>query len=231
MLNVFLINPKAGKGKVAAQLSSQIAEYFERNGGEYKIVYTSGEGDATIKTKEICSENSPVNVFACGGDGTTYEVLNGIMGYNDANLGIIPCGSGNDFVKYFKDKNAFLDIENQISGEIVKLDVIKMDDKYALNSCSVGMDAMVADNVRLFKKLPISASLAYIFSLVYTAFKKFNTKFDIAIDGQHIGKIPCLFAVCANAPFYGGGFKCAPLANPADEKLDFSIMLEKIFLA
>lgn len=227
MVNIFIINPKAGKGKDAIELVKNITTYFEKNGGNYKILYTSKQGDATKLAQQVCRENAYVNVFACGGDGTTYEVLNGIIGFNNVSMGIIPCGTGNDFIKFFDDRNAFLDIVNQLSGETVQLDVIKMGERVALNSCSVGMDAMVADNVRLFKKLPISASMAYIFSVVYTAFKKFNSSLELTIDGEKIGKIPCLFAVCANAPYYGGGFKCAPLASPGDGKLDFSIIESK----
>lgn len=224
MFHVFIINPKAGKGRESKKLVTKIVAYFKTHGGAYKIVNTQKEGDATALARKICAENDRVNVYACGGDGTTYEVLNGLIGCDNAHLGVIPCGSGNDFIKYFKQREAFWDLENLISGEVVPLDVIRMGDRVAINSCSVGMDAMVADHVRYFKKLPISASLAYILSCVYTAFKKFNSDLEIHIDGRALGKIPCLFAVCANAPFYGGGFQCAPMACPGDGKLDFSII-------
>lgn len=224
MFHVFIVNPKAGKGRDAKRLVAEIVAYFKAHGGRYKIVNTQKEGDATALARQICAENDQVNVYACGGDGTTYEVLNGIIGCNNVNLGIIPCGSGNDFVKYFADPAAFLDLENLLHGEIVPLDVIRMGDRVAVNSCSVGMDAMVADHVRYFKKLPISASLAYKLSCVYTAFKKFRNDLEITIDSHKFGKIPCLFAVCANAPFYGGGFCCAPTACPGDGKLEYSII-------
>ena len=224
MFHVFIVNPKAGKGRDARRLVTEIVAYFKAHGGRYKIVNTQKEGDATALARQICAENDQVNVYACGGDGTTYEVLNGIIGCNNVNLGIIPCGSGNDFVKYFEDPAAFLDLGNLLHGEIVPLDVIRMGDRVAVNSCSVGMDAMVADHVRHFKKLPISASLAYKLSCVYTAFKKFRNDLEITIDGRKLGKIPCLFAACANAPFYGGGFRCAPTACPGDGKLEYSII-------
>lgn len=227
MLHVFIINPHAGKGKDAVKLTEKIKEYFKKCGGEYKILLTQKSGDATVFARKFCSDNAPVNLFACGGDGTTNEVLNGMLGCKNANLGIIPCGSGNDFIKYFAQRDAFLDLENQLEGTVVSLDAIKMGEHVAVNSCSVGLDAMVADNVRLFKKLPISASLAYIFSCVYTAFKRFNCNLKISIDGNPLGKVSCLFAVCANAPFYGGGFKCAPTACPGDGKLNFSILQSK----
>lgn len=224
MFNAFIINPNAGKGRAARILINKIKSFFTENGGDYEIFQTEKEGDATKIARRLCNEQENVNIFACGGDGTTFEVLNGLVGYKNANLGIIPCGSGNDFVKYFNGREAFGDLHEQMSGSPVTLDLIKMNDLYSLNSCSVGMDAMVADNVRLFKKLPISAGLAYILSVGYTAFKKFDSLFDITIDGRSLGKTDCLFAVCANAPYYGGGFKCAPDACPGDNKLNYSII-------
>ncbi|MBQ7288382.1 MAG: diacylglycerol kinase family lipid kinase [Clostridia bacterium] len=224
MLHAFIVNPAAGKGKESKILIEKIAAFFKEHSGNYKILTTDKEGDATVLTRQVCQENKEVTVFACGGDGTTFEVLNGVVGCKNARLGIIPCGSGNDFIKYFGDRAAFLDLDNQLRGDTVALDAIKIGERFAINSCSVGMDAMVADNVRFFKKLPISAGLAYILSSVYTVFKKFNSELEITIDGQYLGKTPCFFAVCANAPFYGGGFKCAPTACPGDGKLEFSIL-------
>ena len=220
-----IVNNGAGTGSAVA-VWKETKEYLQENGISYNAYLTRYEKHAVKLAGQICGKipEGPIYLLVVGGDGTINEVLNGIIGCNNVNLGIIPCGSGNDFVKYFEDPAAFLDLGNLLHGEIVPLDVIRMGDRVAVNSCSVGMDAMVADHVRHFKKLPISASLAYKLSCVYTAFKKFRNDLEITIDGRKLGKIPCLFAACANAPFYGGGFRCAPTACPGDGKLEYSII-------
>ena len=80
----------------------------------------------------------------CGGDGTLYEVVNGAYGYPNCEVAVIPLGSGNDFVRLFGTKEQFCNVEAQVTGIPVELDVIKCGDKIAINQCSMGMDAEVA---------------------------------------------------------------------------------------
>ncbi len=225
MKSFFIINPNAGKGKVAAQMIEKIKTYFKNNGGEYEILQTTAEGDATnLARRAALSTVDTVNIFACGGDGTSCEVLNGLVGYPHVQMGVIPCGTGNDFLKYFQSIEPFFDVEAQVNGTAFPIDIIKAGERYALNQCSIGMDATVADNVRLFKKLPVSSSMAYNISVGYTFFQKLGAELEINIDGKDFGKSNCLFAVCANAPYYGGGYKSAPFAKPNDGKLDYCIV-------
>ena len=84
---------------------------------------------------------------------------------------------------------------------------------------------MVCENTDMFKKIPmISSSLAYTMAIPYTLFQPFKNKLDFVIDGKEMSGIPSLFAVIANAPYYGGGYMCAPCANPSDRKLNYSII-------
>ncbi len=225
MKNVFIINPNAGKGKKARAIIEKIKAYFAANGGEYEILETQAAGQATDLARQSAQTTvDAVRIYACGGDGTACEVLNGLVGYPYVEMGLIPCGTGNDFLKYFDSTDPFSDVEAQVKGTAFPVDIIKAGERYALNQCSIGMDATVADNVRLFKKLPVSSSMAYNMSVAYTFFQKMGAELDITIDGEYIGKSNCLFAVCANAPYYGGGYKSAPFAKPNDGKLDYCIV-------
>ncbi len=225
MKNVFIINPNAGKGKKAKQLIEMVKAYFAQNGGEYQILETQAAGQATELARQAAqSTDQPIRIYACGGDGTACEVLNGLVGFAHVEMGLVPCGTGNDFLKYFDSTEPFMNVEAQVKGTAFPLDIIKAGERYALNQCSIGMDATVADNVRLFKKLPVSSSMAYNMSVAYTFFQKLGAELDITVDGQNLGKSNCLFAVCANAPYYGGGYKSAPNAKPNDGKLDYCIV-------
>lgn len=227
MRYVFFINPTAGKGKGPETLIPAIKSYF-KDRQDYEIIVTKAAGDAKFRAREIAERGEEVTLFACGGDGTFYEVLNGACGYSCVSFGVIPCGSGNDFLKFFGPNQDFLDIAAQIEGKALPMDAIKTDDGYCMNLCNLGMDAVVADNMRHFKRIPfVSGSLAYKLAIVKVFLGKLGQKAKVWVDDKLIGTYDCLFAVCANGPVYGGGYKSAPSANPMDGKLNW-LIVEKI---
>ncbi len=228
MKQVFFINPAAGKGKGPETLRPLIEQYFKGKDDEVKIIITESVGDAEEKARLEAQTGEEANFYACGGDGTFFEVLNGAYGYSNVNLGVIPCGSGNDFLKFFSSREPFADIAAQAKGKAVPMDVIKVDDKYCINICSLGMDAVVADGMSRFKRLPfVSGGMAYKLSVVKTLLGKIGQKAKITVDGEELGTFDCLFAVCANGPVYGGGYTSAPNADPMDGRLEW-LVVEKI---
>lgn len=225
MRYVFLINPVAGKGKGPAVLVPAIEEYFEGKDAEYKIIITSAPDDARLRAREEAMKGDEVTVFACGGDGTAFEALNGVYGFENAHLGVIPCGSGNDFLKLFDSAEPFSDVSAQLEGTAVDIDIIKADDVCCMNICSLGMDAVVADSMTRFKNLPlVSGSMAYKLAIVKTFLGKLGTKVRVKVDETDLGIIDSLFAVCANGTTYGGGYKSSPKANPFDAKLEWLVV-------
>ena len=223
MRNIFIINPNAGKGAYQKELISLL----DKHGIKY--YETTRAGEATDIAKTEAQKGDELHIFSCGGEGTNYEVINGIFGFDNVSLGIVPCGSGNDFLKFFGDKGPFLDLDAQLSGKLCYVDLIEViadgNSYYGINSCSAGMDAMVCENADKFKKWRgVSGKMAYMLGVVQTFFLPFGKKIDFTIDGKPHNNIPSLFAVCANAPYYGGGYKCAPSANPASAKLNYSII-------
>ncbi len=225
MKYIFYINPVAGKGKAQDKIIDSIKSYFADKNEDVKIHITTSIGDAQANAKCEAETGEIIRMFACGGEGTVFEVLNGIAGYDNVELGVIPCGSANDFLKFFDSRDNFLNIDEQINGETVEMDLIKAGDKYCLNGCSVGMDAVVARDMSIFKKWPlVSGSLAYNLAIVKTFLGKLGIAADISVDGEAPQRKNCLFAVIANAPYYGGGYKGAPEAVPYDNKLDFTLV-------
>ena len=226
MKYVFIINPTAGKGVKQQPFADSVKKYFDMQGGDYEIYFTSAQGDAKKQARLLAESGEELRIYACGGEGTAFEVLNGVIGFDNVSLGVVPCGSANDFITYFSDRELFLDVPALVNGEELVIDVIKSGENYAINSCSVGMDAMVAANMSKFKRWPlVSGKMAYVIALVYTLFSKIGVNLKVTIDnGIKTIKRKALFAVVANAPYYGGGFYPTPDAKPFDCELDYSVV-------
>ena len=223
MKYLFIINPVAGKGNLQKNIFKEIHECFEDFDCDYDIYITKASGDAKRIANTAAKTGEEISVFACGGEGTVFEVLNGIVGFSNVKLGVIPCGSANDFLKYFNDSSPFSDILEQVKGTAVPTDIIKANDYYCLNGCSVGMDAVVARDMSIFKRWRgVSGPMAYKLAVLKTFLGKIGVSINLSVDGEKFTKEECLFAVIANAPYYGGGYKSAPKANPFDNMLDFT---------
>ena len=224
MRYVFIVNPVAGKGKGPGTVVPKINEYF-KNGENYTVYVTSYKGEAREIAELQAKTGDDVRIFACGGEGTFFETLNGVVGYDNVEIGVIPCGTANDFLKCFGKKELFFDIPEISEGEAVELDLIKADDLYCINQCSVGMDAIVAERMQKFKKIPfVNGKTAYTLAIIKLFLGKIGLDLNIKIDDKIEIKKNCLFAVCANGPVYGGGYTSAPYATPFDGKLDFTIV-------
>ena len=222
MKYLFIINPVAGKGTGQQGIIDAVREYF-KDREDFEIYLTKAAGDAKKKARDAAESGEEISVFACGGEGTVFETLNGIVGFDNVRLGVIPCGSANDFLKFFPDSKPFSDIAEQIDGTAVPTDIIKANEHYCLNGCSVGMDAVVARDMSIFKGWRgVSGSMAYKLAVLKTFLGKIGVTVDLSVDGGEKKRENCLFAVIANAPYYGGGYKSAPDADPFDNVLDFT---------
>ena len=144
MKYVFIINPNSGKKELKDSLLNDLEKYKEKL--DYEIYISKKEKDATLYVDDYCKKNKEDIIFvACGGDGTINEVVNGAINHRNAIVTCYPCGSGNDFVKIYGGKEKFLNLENILSGIETKIDVMKVNDKYAVNVTNFGYDAEVCD--------------------------------------------------------------------------------------
>lgn len=225
MKHVFIINPAAGKGKASVEIRPAIEKYCKENSLDCLIHVTSAAYEAIEFVHGIAKTGEHTRFYACGGDGTLYEVVNGAFGFPNAEVAVIPLGSGNDFVRLFGTKEQFLDIDAQVKGTATELDVIKCGERIAINQCSMGFDAEINAKQSSFKKLPfMKGESAYMASMLYCFFKKLNNIFTITVDDNEPFTQNTLFCVAGNSRWYGGGFKAAPLALPDDGLLDFIIV-------
>ncbi len=224
MKHVFIINPAAGKGK-ALGLVPIIRDYFKGKPDKYVIKITEYPGHATKIAREYANSGT-CRIYSIGGDGTVNEIVNGMAG-TKASLGVIPAGSGNDFIRSIHGEYQSSDIvSDTIRGQERSIDLARANGKYFINISSIGFDADVVYNAQKFKRLPyIPGSMAYLFSLIYTIFKNKISEVKVTIDNQEIS-LKILLAAVANGRFYGGGMLPAPAAALDDGLLDICLVRE-----
>ena len=234
MKHIFIMNPAAGKGTIFHQLIDEIHKVCDRRKVDYDIHITERMADATDFVKETCKSSSDtVRFYACGGDGTIKEVASGMIGFDNAELGIIPMGTGNDFVKNFEHSEKFFDIDAQLDGETRKIDLLKYNKKYAINLINIGFDCEIAKQAALNRRsVFIPSKLAYTAGIVQkitqlgTALVHGKVYFDGVSHKGNTHQI-CVFA---NGSFYGGGYHSAPAARFDDGIIDCCVV-RKVTLA
>lgn len=220
MKHIFIINPVAGKGNAQEKLKKTIHLEFKDKEVDYEVYVTKFKGDIESFIANKCKENVQTVFYACGGDGTLHEVINAAYKYKNASIGVIPVGSGNDFIKNFINHGNFSDINSQIEGESIELDLIKVNNVYAATVLNIGLDADVAFNMHKFKRIPfIKGSTSYYLSILYCLFSKLGKYIEVKTDSTAF-KGSFLIGVAANGQYYGSGYKCAPKAKINDGILD-----------
>ncbi len=231
--HLFVLNPASGVKDLTKKLIQHINGLNHTE--PYDIYVTDAPGAAERECAEYLRNHTDefVRVYSCGGDGTLSEVANGVYrsGNKNCAVGIVPIGSGNDFVRSFDiAPERFRSFPALMNGDILDVDLLLARDtegseKVSLNIVSVGFDAATAKGQKDFKKLPlVSGGMAYKMSLVKCLFTKMKNYFTVLVDGETMGKAgtgPYLFAIAANGKFYGGGFKAAPFSDLRDGMIDF----------
>ena len=216
---LFIINPAAGQGKTAG-LFSTLKSRLEKQGANFDFRITRVPGDAIGFAREG-AEWGFTHIISVGGDGTSHEVVKGLMG-TSAIFGTIPSGSGNDFPKAAGvPLDPMQALDTLFSGGIRSVDVGKLGDKYFINGLGIGLDGAVSHR---FKKLKFfRGQLGYVLGAVQEAmtFEGFVTGVKIG-DWEYSGRL--LLAGASNGMFQGGKFKLAPEADVGDGLLDFHII-------
>lgn len=223
MKHYFILNSKAGKGKHAQETEERIRTACIGAGVDYEVYHTKGVGDATVFVRSIISrsEELPARFYACGGDGTFGEVVCGAAGAEGVSVGVIPIGTGNDFVRNFGPRERFFDISAQLEGSVEQIDLLRCNDAYAINMINVGFDCEVVKKTLKLKKNPlIPSSLAYIAGVVTTLIRKPGVVARVICDGEDMGERKMLLTTFANGAFCGGGFNSNPRALLCDGKID-----------
>ena len=235
MRNIFIINPKAGKGSGLDRLADTIRSTAQERNVPVELYRTRAAGDAEEYVRSICrgEEDEPLRFFACGGDGTFNEVLNGACGCARAEIGVVPIGTGNDFARNFPQAGDFLDIGAQLSGRTEECDAIRYSGeidgrpqtRWCANMFNIGFDCNVVDMTARLKQVPLVAgSLAYVLAVLVILIRKKGANLKIELDGESCFDGPLLLSSLANGKFCGGGMKSPPAARTDDGRMDINII-------
>lgn len=234
MLHYFIINPTAGKHSSSENIESELKRIFKNRSDHFETYTTTSENDATVQIRKICEKrklnqipNEHIRFYACGGDGTCFECVNGVVGQKDVSLAILPVGSCNDFLKTFPDLD-FSDLESLVNGKAEPIDILKANDSYLLNVCNIGYDAKVNYDCVMTRGRYKTIKQAYRHALIKNLMKPLGDKVKVVDEnGDVLFEGKSLLLALGNGQYYGGGYRCTPLANVQDGLIEFS-MIKKV---
>ena len=224
MKHLFIINPAAGSRDRTDYYREIITKTCDSRGLTYEIAVSAAPGDCRRLARQAAETGEDVRLYACGGDGTLNEVASGAAGFPNAAVTVFAGGSGNDFVKLFDDPDAFRDLEKLLDCREQEFDLIRCNDDYSVNICSVGLDARIGTEVSNYKRIPLlSGFAAYAASAVVNVIRRVHEHYVVEIDGEVFDGEQTLICAC-NGRYYGGGFNPVPDADPTDGLMDVLVI-------
>ena len=219
----FIVNPAAGKGKLADLVVEKIKSSVRAKTEDVRIYLTKCVGDAAEYVKRV-ADGGEHSFFACGGDGTLCEVANGIMSLDCRDrvyLGTVPAGTGNDFVRNFTSTDNFFDIDAQLEATSMDIDLIGCNDMYSVNMVNIGFDCeVVCKKEELQAKRLVPNGLSYVAGLAVTLIKKPGVKCRISFDGGEKEERDLLLTTYGNGEFCGGGFHSNPRSAVNNKRIN-----------
>ncbi|MGB5417975.1 diacylglycerol/lipid kinase family protein [Algibacter sp.] len=225
-----IINPTSGNGS-SKKHWPKIKSLLETHLFDFEFAFTTHSKHSTTLVHQAI-KNGITNIICIGGDGTLHNILNGIMTQNDflsseIKVGIIPIGTGNDWIKTHHiplDFEAAIQIiKNGVlaTQDIGKL-VIKNSSKPAVffnNLAGVGFDGLVVSKVGKHKHI---GALAYLYGTLVSLFSFRNFDSKVGLNSEVIsGKtLMILIGICK---YSGGGMQLTDKPDPFDGLLDVTI--------
>ena len=221
MYYAFIVNPAAGTG-FSLTAMQKLEETLSVRGADYRIFRTEKPGHATSLAAELAADPEVAAVVSVGGDGTAGEVAAGLTGTGKP-MGIIPAGTGNDFIKTAgipNDPAKALDLV--LSGKPVPIDTGTVNDRFFLNVCGTGFDVTVLDYAESEKEKHRGLT-PYFLGLIKAIFHYESVRLTVVADGlREEGQY--LICSIANGRYIGGGIPICPVADVQDGYLDLVLI-------
>ena len=229
---VIILNPWAGRGRAGKQ-RAMIEQELKGAGLEYRMMLTHARGGA-IELAWQAVEQGHTNIVAVGGDGTLNEVVNGIKGAEAvtgrrAVMGVMPFGTGSDFVKVFKHIRP-----NDIAGGVqriltyktrsIDLGMVKVDNeppRFFINALGIGLDAQAAAEALKIRRL--KGFTVYLLAIARAVMRYRAHPMVVSYEGKKLDR-QLLFASIANGRCQAGGFWLTPNAAVDDGLLDLCLV-------
>ena len=221
-----IVNPVAGGGR-AGKLLGPALERLRAGGISVEIAETRAPGDATRIARDRYGRGVR-NFIAVGGDGTSYEVVNGL--YPEAamgdrpTLGFLPLGTGNSFLREFSNRGVEHAIESLLAQRKHACDVLRLRHRegilYYINLLSMGFSADVA--MLRARRFSTWGELGYITSIFLTLARFNRRPFPVCAAGDSaFDNRRCLFLTFSNSKYTGGTMMIAPKASIDDGLIEY----------
>lgn len=220
----FIVNPAAGNS-YSLKIQRMLEDAMRAHNLECRFIRTEHPGHATELAKLAASEADCSGVVAVGGDGTAFEVACGLMNSN-VPMGIIPAGTGNDFIKTVGiPKKPMAALELILQGKPRPVDVGGLNDRLFLNVCGTGFDVTVLDYTLAAKKY-CRGLLPYLIGLIRGIAHYKPTHIRFTANGKTEER-DLLICSVANGRYFGGGIAICPEATADDGMLDMIVVEHK----
>ena len=205
-----------GKG---ARVTEQVAAAMKRRGMDFDLHVTTGPMDATRAAVQAIGRYGAV--VAVGGDGTMNEVTQGLA-HTDVPLGVVPGGSGNDFIRSLSMPRGIEEIVGVIErGHTRTIDLGRVNGKLFINGMGIGFDAVVNIESRKFKRLKGLPAYFAAFLKTIVGYRPLVARITAGDKSFHGST---LMVTIGNGRACGGGFLLTPRATPDDGLLDLSVI-------
>ena len=221
-----VVNPAAGGGR-CRKLVPNALDRLRAGGIKLEVVETTGPEQGTQLARAAYGRGYR-RFIAVGGDGTSYEIVNGLFPRRDfdepVTLAFLPLGTGNSFLREFTDRGVEYAIEAILAGRSQPCDVLRLRHTqgilHYINLLSMGFAADVATlRARRFSGW---GELGYQSSIFVTLARFRRRPFPLRVDGEEeIDRRPCLFLTFNNSKFTGGTMMIAPKAEVNDGLIEF----------
>ena len=242
VVNVFAASRKAGS------VWKKAAAMLEEANVPYKAMFTGGPDNAIAISRKSCARGYR-RFMAVGGDGTVHDVLNGIAEYvysgvdpdvaiSDFTLGVLPVGSGNDWVKSTGVPRDIKEAVDVIAAgctglqDVVRVEVLDPSDttskplsvSYMANVGGVGLDARVCEIVNRKKEQGRRGKKLYVSALLYCIKHRVPIRAKVVCDGKEVFAGRYLSIAFGVGRYSGGGMRQTPLAELGDGLLDVTVI-------
>jgi YegS/Rv2252/BmrU family lipid kinase len=244
-LPLIVVNPTSAGGSTET-LWAKAASDFAAHFGAFNVKFTKAVGDGQRIALEAAQAGRKF-IIACGGDGTINEVANGIIESGaDAELGILPNGTGGDFRRTFDIPTFSAKAARYLKSGVTKtIDAGRATftnhageeiSRYFLGIASFGLSTSVINRVKKdksFNWLPmrkLAGQATFAWSTLLTTLDMQYTKAKVKIDDGRPRELSVVNFCVANARYFGGGMKIAPDAKLDDGLFDI-VMIGEISAA
>lgn len=221
---LIVANPRSGRNQ-GLFVARQAVAVLEQGGWSVTVLPTTAPGQAATLARQGARDGYEI-VFACGGDGTLSQVINGLLD-TGVPTGLLPAGTGNDFARMVGvSRDPVLAARQALQGAPGRVDLFSVNDgaAWAVNIMGIGFDAAVA--ARMNRRVRLTGgAFAYVTAVLQELATHRAGEIELEIDGATWHGRALLVAL-ANAVSYGGGMKIAPQASVTDGLMDVILVGE-----